>query len=131
MHIIEELCQTLDGPFREPNDATEEGDEELAVGPALLVREQRVRAARLYDNVGTWSLWYAHADRMPAEGWVVDVETCECDCTFYSKFKTSCYIVVKRQAEGKAYGGGGSPGVEDKTEKLFNPQVRKRKKLRK
>ncbi|EEY55581.1 uncharacterized protein PITG_09513 [Phytophthora infestans T30-4] len=120
--VVDELSTALDGPFRESSDTSESDDRDLCVGPALVVREQRARAAKLYSNVVTWSLWYAHSTAMPEEGWVVDVQQCVCGCKFYLKFKTCCHIIVGRKAKRL-----GSPGIEDKTEKLFNRQIRKTK----
>jgi hypothetical protein len=108
------------GPFNVLGRNAEICDTQLAVGPALLVREQRARAARLYNNVVTWSLWYAHTDGMLTDGWIVDVDKCVGGCKFYYKFKTCCHIIVGRKAKRLP-----RPGVEDKTEKLVNRQIRK------
>ncbi|KAE9068789.1 hypothetical protein PF006_g29721 [Phytophthora fragariae] len=117
---MEELSAALDGTFTEAVDNSETSGDELLVGPALLVREQRTRAARLYNNVVTWSLWYARTNGMPEDGWIVDVEKCVCGCKFYNKFKTCCHIVIARKVKRLS-----RPGAEDKSEKLFNRQVRK------
>ncbi|KAE9203491.1 hypothetical protein PF002_g20905 [Phytophthora fragariae] len=118
---MEELRVAIDGPFSNATvDVEDDGEEELSIGPALLVREQRARAAKLYNNWVTWSLWYAHTSGMPGEGWVVDIDKCVCGCKFYAKFKTCCHVIVARKAKRL-----GRPGVPDKTEKLFNRQVRK------
>ncbi|EGZ26974.1 hypothetical protein PHYSODRAFT_293098 [Phytophthora sojae] len=45
---LEDLSLMLDSPFYASTELSEDGEEELCVGPALLVREQRARAARLY-----------------------------------------------------------------------------------
>ncbi|KAF4044126.1 hypothetical protein GN244_ATG03582 [Phytophthora infestans] len=117
---VDELSTALNGPFRESSDTSESDDRDRCVGPALVVREQRARAAKLYSNVVTWSLWYAHSTAMPEEGWVVDVLKCVCGSKVYLKFKTCCHIIVARKA--KRLGG---PGIEAKTDKLFNRQIRK------
>ncbi|KAJ8538870.1 hypothetical protein ON010_g13002 [Phytophthora cinnamomi] len=96
-----ELCAAIDGAFTEAVDDSDLSDDEICLEPALLAREQRSLAARLYNSVVTWSLWYAHSVAMSEEGWVVEIEKC-----------------TKRL---------GRPGVEDKPEKLFNRQVRKTK----
>ncbi|KAE8891816.1 hypothetical protein PF005_g15845 [Phytophthora fragariae] len=117
---MEELSAALDGTFTAAVGNSETSGDELLVGPILLVREQRTRAARLYNIVVTWSLWYARTNGMPEDGWIVDVEKCVCGCKFYNKFKTCCHIVIARKAKRLS-----RPGVEDKSEKLFNRQVRK------
>ncbi|KAJ8546622.1 hypothetical protein ON010_g11616 [Phytophthora cinnamomi] len=119
---LEDLSLALDSPFNTGAESTEQDETELSVGHVLLVREQRRRAARLYNNVVTWSLWYAHSVTMPEDGWIVDVGKCVCGCKFYTKFKTCCHIIVGRKAKRLS-----RPGVEDKSEKLFNRQVRKAK----
>ncbi|KAG3233409.1 hypothetical protein PI124_g21512 [Phytophthora idaei] len=90
MQGSDELCTALDSAFRESSATSESDDRELSIDPALVVREQRARAAKLYNNVVIWSLWYAHSTSMPEEGWIVDIEK-----------------KAKRL---------GAPGVEDKSE---------------
>ncbi|KAJ8524285.1 hypothetical protein ON010_g16833 [Phytophthora cinnamomi] len=102
---LEDLSVPLDSPFNTGAESTEKDEAELSVGYALLVREQRSRAARLYNNVVTWSLWFAHSATMPEDGWI-----------------TCCHIIVGRKAKRLS-----RPGVENKPEKLFNRQVRKAK----
>ncbi|EGZ14989.1 hypothetical protein PHYSODRAFT_510246, partial [Phytophthora sojae] len=55
---LESLCSALDIPFKAAVEAENEQEEpdHLILGPALLVREQRARAAQLYKSVVTWSL---------------------------------------------------------------------------
>ncbi|KAJ8552310.1 hypothetical protein ON010_g10235 [Phytophthora cinnamomi] len=119
---LEDLSLALDSPFNTGAKSTEQDEAELSVGHVLLVREQCSRVARLYSNVVTWSLWYAHSATMPENGWIVDVEKRVCGCKFYTKFKTCCHIIVGRKAKRLS-----RPGVEDKSEKLFNRQVTKAK----
>ncbi|KAE8907479.1 hypothetical protein PF005_g705 [Phytophthora fragariae] len=120
---MEERRVAINGPFSSATvDVEEDGEQELSIGPALVVSDQRARAAKLYSNRVTWSLWYAYTSGMPDEGWVVDIDKCVCECQFYTKFKTYCHDIVGRKAKHLD-----RPGVPDKTEKLFNRQVRKAK----
>eukprot|EP00644_Phytophthora_capsici_P003853 jgi/Phyca11/108637/e_gw1.15.494.1 len=74
---LDELCSAIDQPFRASAENLSPADQEsLLLGEALMVREQRTRAAQLYDNVVSWSLWYAHITSMPTSGWIVDIEKC-------------------------------------------------------
>ncbi|OWY99801.1 hypothetical protein PHMEG_00029140 [Phytophthora megakarya] len=60
-NLLEEFCVTMEEPFRAASETSETQEEsELLLGPALLVRVQRARAAKLYKNVVTWSLQRAH-----------------------------------------------------------------------
>ncbi|ETI56321.1 hypothetical protein F443_01071 [Phytophthora nicotianae P1569] len=118
----EELCQTLDSPFRASSEVEHIFDHaNLLLAPALLVREQRARAAQHYKNVVSWSLWYAHTVSMPEGGWIVDVDRCIWGCKHYAKLKSCCHILVGRKAN-KMH----RPGVDDGSEKLYNRLIRKK-----
>ncbi|KAG3253827.1 hypothetical protein PI124_g1624 [Phytophthora idaei] len=92
---LSDLCSALDNPF---NSTTDDDDDATGVilGPSLMVREQRARAAHLYKSVVSWSLWYAHRTSMPEGGWVVDVDKCVYGCKFFNKHKTCCHVIVGR-----------------------------------
>ncbi|ETO85101.1 hypothetical protein F444_01076 [Phytophthora nicotianae P1976] len=118
----EELCQALDSPFRASSEVEHIFDHaNLLLAPALLVREQRARAAQHYKNVVSWSLWYAHTVSMPEGGWIVDVDRCIWGCKHYAKLKSCCHILVGRKAN-KMH----RPGVDDGSEKLYNRLIRKK-----
>ncbi|KAF1794308.1 hypothetical protein GQ600_1688 [Phytophthora cactorum] len=109
------ICALLfDNPF---NSTTDDDDDatDVILGPSLMVREQRARAAHLYKSVVSWSLWYAHRTSMPEGGWVADVDKCVCGCKIFNKHKTCCHVIVGRKAKKL-----GKPGSEDVTAKLFN-----------
>ncbi|GMF54051.1 unnamed protein product [Phytophthora fragariaefolia] len=103
---LQTVCDMLDGPFMGSTEGNDAADD-LILGPALLVKEQRTRVAQLYKSVVTWSLQYAHTSSMPEGGWVVDVEKCVCGCKFCSKHKTCCHVIIGRKAKRL-----GKPGAE-------------------
>ncbi|KAG6948384.1 hypothetical protein JG688_00015120, partial [Phytophthora aleatoria] len=107
---LEELCEAVDSPFRANKDDDEEVPGSEILGPSLLIREQRTRAAQLYKNVVSWSLRYAHLDEMPENWWIADVDKCVRECKYYLKFKTCCHILVGRKAKKL-----GRPATDDKT----------------
>ncbi|KAG6946156.1 hypothetical protein JG687_00016876 [Phytophthora cactorum] len=97
-------------------------DEITTFGPEPLAREQRARAASLYNTIVAWSLWYARSASMPEERWIVDVQKCVCGCKLYAKFKSCCHAIIGRKARRL-----GRPGTTNTSEKLFSRQVRKKK----
>ncbi|OWZ11016.1 hypothetical protein PHMEG_00016029 [Phytophthora megakarya] len=74
------MCEAVDGPF----NALTENIPKLSATIRFL--KHRTRAAELYKNVVSWSLWYAHSDSIPEGGWIVEVDKCVCGCKFFTKF---------------------------------------------
>ncbi|KAF1783450.1 hypothetical protein GQ600_25020 [Phytophthora cactorum] len=103
------MCLTLDGPFRAASESRR------WLGPELLAREQRVRAATGYYNIVTWSLCINYL-----EGWTVDVAKCVRSCEFYGEFKSCCHIIIGQKSRWL-----GGPGATTTFRKLLSRQTRK------
>lgn len=60
---------------------------------------EKEKAAAMYVRAKSWSLWRAHMEGMPADGWLVNYQEPDCGCRYFKKFHVCAHLLIAQNRQ--------------------------------